>query len=163
MVSQQAKSYWGKVLYKEVENKPTTAAPVKNLNKPYSQYFAQFRKLLLSLEDVTERQEFFTATWKWTWSYEFNSHKLLYLHPCEDAVVASFMISHREELKLLNAVEIDPNIKQAIRQGRSARNARWVTYELQSPTQLENLFNTIKFKHNLLARKNRERPIAVAS
>ncbi len=163
MVSQHAKSYWGKVLYKELENKPTAAAPVKTLNKPYSQYFAQIRKLLLSLKDVVESQEFFTATWKWTWSYEYNSNKLLYLHPCEDAVIATFIISHREELKLLNASEIDPNIKLAIRQGRNARNVRWVSYELRSTTQMENLFEAINLKYDLLTAKNKIRQVEIVA
>ncbi len=156
---QQTKSFWDKALYRDVESKPTTAAPVKTLAKPYSQYFAQIRKSILSLENVNETQEFFTATWKWTWSYEINSRKLLYLHPCEDAVIATFIISQKEELKLLNSNAIDTDMKQAIRHGRNARNVRWVFYNVTSPLQVQNLLDAITLKHKMLSQPRKVRQV----
>ena len=149
-MNHQANSFWDKALYRDSESKPTTAAPVKTLSKPYSQYFAQIRKSMLSLENVIETQEFFTATWKWTWSYEINSRKLLYIHPCEDAVIATFIISQKEELKLLNFDAVDTDMKQAIRHVRNARNVRGIFNNVTSHIQVKTIMDTITLKNKRL-------------
>ncbi len=149
-MSKESVDYWKKVLFQDREKKPTTASAVRKLKKPFAEYFSEIREEVLRLGEVKENIRHMGPTWKWTWTYEFNHEKLLFLHPSSEGISATFIVSYNEESKILNAPHISADIKQSIRKGRNARNVRWVWLDLKTDQRVSDLLTTIHFKYQLL-------------
>jgi|GEM_PF-1638136 hypothetical protein len=146
----QPKDYWNHVLFQEEDKEPSTVAAVRKMKKPYASFFSQLRKAVLGLKGVEENIRYMGPTWKWTWTYEYNREKLLFLHPMQNGLSATFIVAYGEESKILNAPGISPDIKTAIRLGRKARNVRWVWLELNNEDRVNDLIETIRYKYELL-------------
>ncbi|HHM23756.1 MAG TPA: DUF3788 family protein [Bacteroidetes bacterium] len=158
MLYKQTQHYWKNVLFQDEEKTPTNLAAVKKLKKPFSQYFSQIRKEVLSLDGVKESIRYMGPTWAWTWIYEYDHEKLLFIHPHQEGLSATFIVSYSEESKILNAPQISADIKQSIRLGRNARNVRWVWLELKTDQRVKDLLETIRYKHHLLTTAPQEEP-----
>jgi len=154
----QSQPYWKNVLFQEENKIPTNIAAAKRLKKPYSQFFSHIRKEILALKGVEETIRYMGPTWAWTWVYEYEHEKLLFLHPHQEGLSATFIVSYGEESKILNAPNISADIKQSIRLGRNARNVRWVWLDLKTEQRMEDLLETIRFKYQLLTTLPKEEP-----
>ena len=144
--------YWARTLYRDPRRRPKPEAPLRDLPSRAAGRFRRAREGIRSLKHVTEQVVFLGVRWKWVWMYEVGGRKLGYLHPMEQAVSGTFVLSPAEEQELTAADGLPRVVRSAVREGLSDGGLRWCWMDFSHLDAVEAFIFVVQQKHHYLAR-----------
>jgi len=152
MLPKDPVAYWAATLYKDPRKRPKSDQPLRDLPPRAAARFKKAREGIRALKHVTEQVVFLGTTWKWVWMYEVGGRKLAYLHPMEQAVSGTFVLSEAEERELVTNDGLPRVIKHAVRDGVADGGVKRCWMPFADLEAVEAFVYVVHQKHQFLAR-----------